>query len=76
MTLYCTIFKLDHRLLYKWTVHGKLHSIATDPNSDPREHVSKYKNIRTWMVEFLRKSESRGDKIGRVYSICITKSIN
>ena len=28
------------------------------------------------MVEFLRKSESRGDKIARINSIRITKSIN
>ena len=28
------------------------------------------------MVEFLRKSESRGNKIGRVNLILITKSIN
>ena len=27
------------------------------------KHVTKYKNMRKWMVEFLRKFDSRGDKI-------------
>ena len=40
-----------------------------------RKHVSKYKNKRKRMVEFLRKSETRGDRILRVNSIRITKSI-
>ena len=38
-----------------------------------RKHVIKYKNMRKSMVKFLK---SRGDEIGRVNSICITKSIN
>ena len=38
-----------------------------------RKHVTKYKNMRKWMVEFLRKFENRGIKIARVNSI-ITKS--
>ena len=33
------------------------------------KHVTKYKNIRNWTVEFLRKSENRGDKIVPVNSI-------
>ena len=41
-----------------------------------RKYVTKYKNMQKWMVEFRRKSESRGDKIARFNSICITKSIN
>ena len=41
-----------------------------------RKHVSKYKNMQKWMVEFLRKYQSGGDKIARVNSIRITKSIN
>ena len=40
------------------------------------EHVTKYKNMRKWMVEFLTKSESRDDKIVRVNSIRISKYIN
>ena len=28
-----------------------------------RKHVTKYKNMRKWMVEFFRKSENRGDEI-------------
>ena len=32
--------------------------------------------MKKWMVEFLRKFESRGDKISRVNSIRITKSVN
>ena len=40
------------------------------------KHVAKYKNIRKWMVVFLRKIESRGIKIARVNSICIIKAIN
>ena len=41
-----------------------------------RKHVTKYKNMRKWMVEFLRKSENRGDKIAQVNSNRINKSIN
>ena len=41
-----------------------------------KKHVSKYKNMQKWMVEFLRKFENRGIKIARVNSIRITKSIN
>ena len=45
-------------------------------NRDSRKHVTKYKDMRKWMVEFLRKIEGRGIKIARVNSIHITKSIN
>ena len=38
-----------------------------------RNHVTKYKKQRQWMVEFLRKFENRGIKIARVNSILITK---
>ena len=41
-----------------------------------RKHVTKYKNMRKWMVEYLKKFENRGIKIVRVYSILITKCIN
>ena len=41
-----------------------------------KKQVTKYKIMRKWMVEVLRKSDSRGDKIDRVNSIRITKSIN
>ena len=41
-----------------------------------RTHVTKYKNMRKWMVELLRKSENRGIKIAQVNSILITKYIN
>ena len=41
-----------------------------------RKHVSKYKNMRQWMVEFLRIFENRGIKIAQVNSMLITKSIN
>ena len=41
-----------------------------------RKHVSKYKCMQKWMVEFLRKFEDRGIKIARVNSILISKSIN
>ena len=37
-----------------------------------RKHVTKYKRMRKWMVEFLSKSDCRGIKIDRVYSIRIT----
>ena len=40
-----------------------------------RKHVANYQNMRKWMVEFLSKHESRGNKIALVYSIRITKSI-
>ena len=38
-----------------------------------RKHVTKYKNMRKWMVEFLRKFENRAIKSGRDKSILITK---
>ena len=41
-----------------------------------KKHVSKYKNLRKWKIEFLRKFEHRGSKIIRVNSILITKSFN
>ena len=28
-----------------------------------RKHVAKYKHMRKWVVEFLSKSESRGNKL-------------
>ena len=40
------------------------------------KHVTKYKNMRKWMVEFLGKSERRGDKIARGNSIRVTESFN
>ena len=41
-----------------------------------KKHVTKHKHMRKWMVEFLSDPESRGNKIARVNSIRITKSIN
>ena len=41
-----------------------------------KKHVTKYKYMRKWMVEFLRKSQSRVIKIARVNSIRMTKSVN
>ena len=35
-----------------------------------------YKNMRKWMIEFIRTFENRGFKIARVNTILITKSIN
>ena len=40
-----------------------------------RKHVTKYKHMRKWFVEFLRKFENRGIKIDRV-KIRINKFIN
>ena len=40
------------------------------------KHVSKYKYMRKWMVEFLKKLQSRVIKNSRVNSIRMTKSIN
>ena len=40
-----------------------------------RKYITNYKHMRKWMVEFLRKSESRGIKIDPVNSIRIIKSI-
>ena len=40
------------------------------------KHVTKYKNMQKWMVEFLRIFEDRGFNIVRVKSILINKSIN
>ena len=41
-----------------------------------RKHVTKYKNMRKWMVEFVRKFDNRAIKSGRDNLILITKSIN
>ena len=41
-----------------------------------RNNVIKYKNMRKYMVEFLRITASRRIKIARVNSIRITKSNN
>ena len=41
-----------------------------------RKHVTKYKYMRKWMVEFLSKSQICGIKFARVNSIRMTKSIN
>ena len=43
-----------------------------NPDSQGK-HIIKYKNIRKWMVEFLRKFENRAIKSGRDNSILITK---
>ena len=40
------------------------------------KHVTKYKYMRKWMVEFLNKSQSRVIKIARINLIRMTKSIN
>ena len=40
-----------------------------------RKHVTKFKNVRKWMVEFLRKFENRDIKIAQIDTILITKSI-
>ena len=41
-----------------------------------RKHVTKYKNMREWMIEFLRKFVNRDIKIARVNTILLTESIN
>ena len=38
-----------------------------------RKNISKYKNVRKWMVEFLRKFENCGTKIKRVNSLLMIK---
>ena len=38
-----------------------------------RQHVTKYKNMRKWMVKYLRKFENHEIKSGRDNSILITK---
>ena len=47
----------------------KFFDLVTDTCSSEtvtvRRHISKYKNMRKWMVEFLRKFENRGIKIAR-----------
>ena len=55
------------------TCGNKSHSNET---AALKKHVTKYISMPKWMVKFLRKSKSRGDKIARVNSIRITKYIN
>ena len=60
-------------------MEAKLFEFVTGATTKPvtlRKHVTKYKNMQKWTIEFLRKSVSRGDKIVRVNSIRITKSVN
>ena len=38
-----------------------------------KKHVTKHKNMRKWMIEFLKKFEKRAIKSGRDNSILITK---
>ena len=40
-----------------------------------RKHVTKYKDMRKWMMKFLRKFVNRGIKMAQVNSILTTKSI-
>ena len=47
-----------------------------DETVTPSKHVTKYKYMQKWMVEFLSKSQSRVIKIARVNLIPMTKSIN
>ena len=50
---------------------------AQQQNRDSQQaYVTKYKNIRKFMIEFFQKFESRDDKIAWVNSIHIKKSIN
>ena len=41
-----------------------------------RKYVAKYKNMRKLKINFLRKSQGRGDKITRVNSIRITYNLS
>ena len=41
-----------------------------------RKNVNKYKNMRKWMVEFLRKLKSHDINIARLNSVRLTKSIS
>ena len=50
--------------------------IAINETATLKKYVSKYKNMRKWMSEFLRKIQNRSIKIARVNSILITKSGN
>ena len=59
---------------------GRRNCSACDRHSNETatlwKHVTKYKNMRKWMIKFLRKFENSGIKIAQVESIPITKSIN
>ena len=52
---------------------GMLLKPASNEIAYLRKHVTKYKHMRKWMVEFLSKSKRRGIEIDRVNSIHITK---
>ena len=41
-----------------------------------KKHVTKYKSMRKWMVEFFKKIQNRSIKISGVNSILLTKSTN
>ena len=55
---------------------GRPYDRSSNETTKFMKHVSKYKNKRKWMVEFLRKSDSRRFKIDRVNLLRITKPIN
>ena len=70
---FISLHKLDRDKFER--VDTKILELVTGIATKPRLslNVTKYKNIQKWMVEFISKSEIRGDKIARVYSIRMTK---
>ena len=56
----------------------KLLKLVTSIATETRLSGNMLPNIsgQKWMVEFFTESENHGHKIARVYSICITNSIN
>ena len=51
-------------------------NLQSNKTATLRKDVSKYKNMRKWIIEFLRKVENRSIKSARVSSIFVTKYVN
>ena len=63
-------------LISEWRRNYSTLCAAQQQNRDSQEHVTKYKHMRKYTVEFLRKLENRGIKIVQDNLIRNTKSIN
>ena len=57
-----------YQIIVKWDEIVRAFNRHSNETVTLGKHVTKYKNMRKWMVQFLRKSESRDDKIARVNS--------
>ena len=70
------IFRWDRAKLLKGAEIVRLCDRHGNETVTLRKHVTKYKNVRKWMIIFCKKLRIVALKLLRVNSILITKSIN